>query len=79
MVVNSPDKVKCKTCVYRKLPLNSVTCQKCIFRKNSPNYKEDVTITTSKLEEYTISKYPEFASDDEINSRIESIYNTEDY
>lgn len=58
-------KFKCVTCVYRGSPLNRPPCNQCVFYKDYPKYKEDVRITTSKLEEYTVSKYPEYVGDSE--------------
>ena len=57
-----PD-IKCVTCVHRILDMRCNACQHCIFYKDFPNYKEDVTITTTKLDFFTAERYPQYAQD----------------
>ena len=57
-----PEIAKCVKCIHRNsnaMNKNS-PCFPCVFYDNKPNYKEDVRITTNKLDEFTIEKYPQY-------------------
>jgi hypothetical protein len=56
-----PPGFKCVTCVHRILDMRCNACQTCIFYHDYPNYKEDVTITTTKLDYFTTERYPQYA------------------
>lgn len=59
--------IKCVTCVYRILSLKDKTCNNCIFYPDFPNYKEDVTITTTKLEFFTAERYSQYAKNSDVS------------
>lgn len=60
--MKEPD-IKCVTCVHRILSIKDRTCNSCIFYPNFPKYKEDVRLTTKKLDYFTIERYPQYAQD----------------
>lgn len=63
-----PKEHLCPKCIRRDVPLNWKTnkiCSDCLFsQKFFPNFKLDVTLTTSKLDYFTIERYPQYAKND---------------
>jgi hypothetical protein len=53
---------KCVKCIHRNSGILSKKspCFPCVFYDNKPNFKEDVRVTTNKLDEFTIEKYPQY-------------------
>lgn len=55
-----PSDYVCSTCAHRLNKkgeiiaiMNSSFCKPCIMRKNHPNYKPDVRLTTMKLDQFS--------------------------
>ena len=67
-MVGTPQEVlgnsyKCPTCQFRMLGLYTKKCKECIFIKGEkyPNYKFDIKLANSKLDFFTIEKYPQYS------------------
>jgi len=62
----TPMMKKCITlCIHRnsEFTRKNSACYHCAFYDDKPNYREDVKLTTTKLDFFTAERYPQYAQD----------------